>query len=146
MNKKAESQISVIILILVIVGLGASYFFGWISFDFLGGGTNITPDHDDLPESGEDEGDIEDTENPNTFQRCDIVSQCNWNQSRYYNRDCSSGAWRCLESPQVGQNLCSYGCSGNQYCGDGICGGVESEWTCIDCNPNVGFIGDLVIK
>lgn len=140
-NKKAESGVSLVILIIIVIGIGAAFYFGLISFDF-GKGKIITPTQDELPEPAEEQPQ---EETPNKFQQCTLATECNWDQTKYYNRGNCTGAWRCLESPQVGQNLCSYGCDGNQYCGDGICGGIESEWICQDCNPLVGFIGKLQI-
>ena len=79
------------------------------------------------------------------FQQCNVATECNWDPSIYFNRDCS-GEWRCMEGPQTQLNLCSYGClePPNVYCGDGICGGVAgNEWSCSDCNEDIAFIGSL---
>ena len=136
-NKKAESNLSVIILILLIVGFGAAFYFGLISF----GQKTITPTQDELPQPTDEQSD-----NVNEFQQCTVQTDCNWDQTKSYNRGNCTGAWRCMGSPQVGQNLCSYGCDGNKYAGDKICGGeTENEWNSIDCNPLVGYIGKIVI-
>src|SRR3990167_3240711 len=140
MNRKAE-QGGYILVIAILIGILVAFYFGWISF---GDKKIITPTQDELPKTGEDEQPQEDK--PNTFQQCIVPADCNWDQTKYYNRNCTTGAWRCMESPQVGKFLCSYGCDGNRYAGDSICGGpTETEWNSIDCNPTVGFIGELKI-
>lgn len=81
------------------------------------------------------------------FEKCEAVSDCSgtgdYVPANYYNRDCD-GEWRCMDY-QPAVKLCDYGCFGSEYCGDGICGAWETSWDCIDCNPEVGFIGEISI-
>ena len=142
MKKNGEVNMFEIILFVVIVGLVVSYFFGWISF---GNKVSATPTENDLPQTSETQENQTSGETLK-FQECKTVSECNWDKSKYYNRNCE-GNWRCIESPTQGEYLCSYGCVNNSYAGDGVCGGeVENEWNSIDCNPSVGFIGKLIIS
>jgi len=138
MNKKGQANIFEIILAVIVVGLIVGYAFNWISF----GGKDTTPVQGELPEISEEEPEAGEVLK---FQKCTTSTDCNWDQTKYYNRDNCTGAWRCMISPS-GESLCSFGCDGNQYCGDGVCGGeIESEWTCADCDKDVGFIGKLII-
>lgn len=133
MNKKGQATI---LLLILIVGIIAAFAFGWVSF----GKKDITPTESDLPQEQEEQPDETDT---NKFQECNLATDCNWDHTLYYNRDCE-GEWRCLESPYPDKKLCSYGCPGNEFCGDGICGGnFENEWNCPDCSPTQSFIGEL---
>lgn len=153
MRKDGEVNIAEIILMVVIVGLLAAYFFGWISF---GQSKEVIPT--ELPQTPEEQ--TEEENNVNEFQQCTIPSvgsysedgsyriytkstECNLDQTKYYNRNCTVGWWRCMEGVEVGKYLCSYACDGSKYCGDAICGNGETEITCQDCNPSVGFLGSL---
>lgn len=141
MNKKGETNIFTIILLVIILGGIILYYFGFISF----GQPTITPSEDELPKPSENQ-----TGTPaevGTYQQCTIASDCNWDYTKYYNRNCTEGNWRCLESPVAGEFLCSYGCPipENPYCGDSVCSGWESEWSCLDCNKDVPYLGKLTI-
>ena len=151
MNKLGEVNMFEIILLVVIVGLIVSYMFGWLSF---GKEISTTPTKNELPQSSETQENQTETGEVVKFQKCTVVSDCNWDYTKYYNRNCTEGGrWRCLESPVVGEFLCDYGCylnNTNGYCGDGVCSGeegsVESSWTCWDCDRDVASIGKLIIS
>lgn len=141
MNKKGQSGFMVVIvLLLIVIGI-----LSYLAFREK----SPTPPEENLPKITENQ-----TETPNeipTYQKCNVASDCNWDYTKYYNRNCTEGNWRCMESPVQGEFLCSYGCTipENQYCGDGVCGGNgnsgENEWTCADCAKDVPYLGKLTI-
>lgn len=147
-----ESKVFEIILMVIVVGLIIGYASGLISF----GKQTTTPTQEELPQIAENQSE---TGEVLKFQQCITASDCNWDHTKYYNRNCEfSGRWRCMPSPVVGESFCSYGCYINDtiggWCGDGICGGmiegsnedgVESEVSCWDCDKDVASLGKLVI-
>ena len=125
------------ILLFVVMGiLVLAFAMDWITI----GGKEVVIEKEDLPDIVEEEPELI----TDQFQECITKEDCNWDHTKYYNRDCD-GEWRCMSSPYPDVKLCSFGCLNNTYCGDEICGNFETEWSCPDCAEDIGYIGSLEI-